>query len=103
MGNLKAAGVGINGLQKVCDTAAFIEYGWNPASHAQAEDRLWRIGQTRGVRIYYLTAKDTIEHRICQLIQVKNGWFNEAFNSDVQTEELNLMDMLENELRTDTH
>ncbi len=103
VGNLKAAGVGINGLQKVCDTAAFIEYGWNPASHAQAEDRLWRIGQTRGVRIYYLTAKDTIEHRICQLIQVKNGWFNEAFNSDVQTEELNLMDMLENELRTDTH
>lgn len=98
IGNLAAAGTGINGFQKVCRTAVFIEYGWNPQKHLQAEDRLWRMGQDRGVQIYYLTAKDTVEHKVCQLIQRKNEWFNTAFDGDDVGKDFNLMDMLEKEL-----
>lgn len=32
--------------------------GWNPAKESQATDRVYRIGQTRDVHVYYLIAKD---------------------------------------------
>jgi SNF2 family DNA or RNA helicase len=44
--SLRAAGMGIDGLQKVIDTVVFIDMDWVPANHEQAEDRTHRIGQT---------------------------------------------------------
>jgi hypothetical protein len=50
------AGIGLT----LVEANHVIHYGrwWNPAKEAQATDRVYRIGQTRDVHVYYLIAKD---------------------------------------------
>ena len=50
---------------------AFLELGWTPAEHDQAEDRAHRIGQTDSVTAWYLLAADTIDERMAALIDAK--------------------------------
>jgi hypothetical protein len=50
---------------------AFLELGWTPAKHDQAEDRLHRIGQTSRVTAWYLLAAETIDERIAALLASK--------------------------------
>ena len=52
---------------------AFVELGWTPAKHDQAEDRVHRIGQDRHVTAWYLLAADTIDERIAALIDYKRA------------------------------
>jgi SWI/SNF-related matrix-associated actin-dependent regulator 1 of chromatin subfamily A len=52
---------------------AFVELGWTPAKHDQAEDRVHRIGQDHKVSAYYLLAADTIDERIASLIEHKRA------------------------------
>ncbi|WP_407426724.1 DEAD/DEAH box helicase, partial [Arcticibacter sp.] len=59
--NLKAGGVGINGLQNVATQICFIEFGWHAAIMDQAEDRLYRTGQHSNVMCTYFLGKDTID------------------------------------------
>jgi len=51
--------------------AVFVEFPWAPSKLVQAEDRIHRIGQKRGVLIEYLVAEDTIDARMMHLIQQK--------------------------------
>ena len=51
--------------------ALFSELDWTPASLAQAEDRLHRIGQTREVIVTYLTAPGTLDERMLELLDEK--------------------------------
>ena len=67
--SLKVGGVGIT-LTAASDVA-FVELGWTPAIHDQAEDRCHRITQKECVTAYYLLAEDTIEQRIAKLIEGK--------------------------------
>lgn len=59
------------------DTAFFLgcEYDFN--QNAQAEDRLYRIGQTRPVNCYYLLHRNTIDDSIVQILNDK------AFSADI--------------------
>lgn len=50
---------------------AFVELGWNPGVHDQAEDRIHRIGQDRGTMMYYLLAEDTIDEEMARIIERK--------------------------------
>lgn len=68
---LKAGGVGIT-LTAAADVA-FLELGWNPGTHDQAEDRLHRGGQTRSVTAHYLLAEQTIDQTISELIDEKRS------------------------------
>lgn len=68
IGNILAAGVGIDGLQKVCSNAAFVELIFTPTDHLQAEDRLHRIGQAGSVNISYLIAPGTIEDDLVEIL-----------------------------------
>lgn len=52
---------------------AFVELGWTPAEHDQAEDRCHRIGQEDSVTAWYLIATGTIDERIAQLIEHKRA------------------------------
>lgn len=51
--------------------AVFVELDWTPAKIAQAEDRIYRIGQKRGVLIEYLIAEGTMDARMLELLQEK--------------------------------
>ncbi len=50
---------------------AFVELGWTPAEHDQAEDRCHRIGQEDSVTAWYLIATNTIDERVATLIEHK--------------------------------
>jgi SWI/SNF-related matrix-associated actin-dependent regulator 1 of chromatin subfamily A len=69
VGNIQAAGTGWSCTS--AHTVAFVELDWVPALHVQAEDRI--CGLYRGVAgvpssAHYLIAKDTVEHRMAQII-----------------------------------
>jgi len=73
-GNMKSAGTGWSG--KNVPAVAFVEFGWLPGDHTQAEDRVRGIG--RGVQgmpsqAYYFVAQDTIDVRMCRIIQSKQS------------------------------
>lgn len=53
---------------------------WNPAIMWQAEDRVHRHGQTRGVNIYSFWMRNTIEERIYQKLYEKGLLFEEVVN-----------------------
>ena len=63
--SLKAGGFGLNLAE--ADYCFLLDPWWNPATEAQAVDRVHRIGQTRNVMVYRLIAKDTIEEKVMAL------------------------------------
>ncbi len=73
VGNIKAAGTGLNGLQKGCSTAIFLEFPWTPTAMDQAEDRVFRIGQNENVNIFYILAQNTIDEDIIEIIDEKRA------------------------------
>jgi SNF2 family DNA or RNA helicase len=82
VGSLQSGGVGIDGLQKVCDKVAFVELAWTPAMMSQAEDRVHRIGQDSPVNIYYLLGEDTIEEHVYSVVVDKEEIFEKSANID---------------------
>jgi SWI/SNF-related matrix-associated actin-dependent regulator 1 of chromatin subfamily A len=69
--SLRAAGMGIDGLQKAIDTVVFIDMGWLPAEHEQAEDRTHRIGQKGQVQVYYMMCEGTIDENMRDTLKEK--------------------------------
>ena len=67
--NMKAGGVGLT-LTAASDVL-FVEQGWTPAEHDQAEDRCHRIGQEDTVSAWYLLAEGTIDDDIYALVAQK--------------------------------
>lgn len=63
--SLKAGGFGLNLTE--ADYCFLLDPWWNPATEAQAVDRIHRIGQSRNVMVYRLIAKDTIEEKVMAL------------------------------------
>jgi len=97
IGNIKAAGTGVDGLQNVCSTMAFVELPWQPGAVIQACGRLDRIGQTKPVTVYYLVAHDTIEEGLCKLLQKKQDIISDVLDGG-EAEGLSLFDELMKEL-----
>ena len=71
--SLKAGGFGLNLTE--ADYCVLLDPWWNPATEAQAVDRIHRIGQTRKVMVYRLVAKDTIEEKVMALKAKKAALF----------------------------
>jgi len=71
--SLKAGGFGLNLTE--ADYCVILDPWWNPATEAQAVDRLHRIGQTKKVMVYRLVAKDTIEEKVMALKARKSALF----------------------------
>jgi SWI/SNF-related matrix-associated actin-dependent regulator 1 of chromatin subfamily A len=49
----------------------FVEYGWNPMTHDQAEDRAYRIGVKDNVHCVYFSGRDTIDNHIYNIVDKK--------------------------------
>ncbi len=70
IGQVRRDGSGIT-LHAASSTAT-LELDWNPMKHAQAEDRVHRIGQEAdSVNAYYLLAANTVEEDIAELLDKK--------------------------------
>ena len=74
IGQIQAAGTGINGLQSVCSNVVFAELTWVPGEMAQAVDRCHRIGQTADcVNVYFPHVPGTLESAMLQVHTAKNA------------------------------
>lgn len=76
IGGLRTA-AGIDGLQERGTCTVFVELDWTPAIHAQAEDRLKRIGskQKQSIPCYYLVSDTPIDEHMQEVLGLKIGQF----------------------------
>jgi SNF2 family DNA or RNA helicase len=80
LASLQAAGVGID----LVSASVVIHYDrwWNPARENQATDRVHRIGQNRGVQVFKMVTKNTIEEHIHRLIEKKSALLEDIISFD---------------------
>lgn len=69
--SLGAAGVSWTGT--AASDLLFVEQGWTPGEHDQAEDRAHRIGQKESVTAWYMIGKNTVDTRVARLIERKRA------------------------------
>ena len=95
IGSLQAAGVGID----LISASVVIHYDrwWNPAKENQATDRVHRMGQSRGVQVFKMVTRGTIEEHIHVLIEKKLGLMEQVigFDEETQVKVLTREDLLE--------
>lgn len=93
--SLKAAGTGID----LTAASVVIHYDrwWNPAKENQATDRVHRIGQNRGVQVFKMVTKHSVEEHIHELIQKKVGLLESVvgYDDQDQVKHLDREDLLE--------
>jgi superfamily II DNA or RNA helicase len=77
--SLKAGGFGLNLTE--ADYCIILDPWWNPATEAQAVDRIHRIGQTKKVMVYRLVAKDTLEEKVMALKAKKAALFTNVMDA----------------------
>ena len=80
--SLRAGGTGLNLVR--ANHVIHFDRWWNPAVEDQASDRVWRIGQTRGVVVHTLVCPGTIEERIAAIIEAKRALAGSIITSTEQ-------------------
>lgn len=94
LGNIQSAGVAIT-LTAASDTLT-LELGWTPGEHDQAEDRVHRFGQTAdSVNAYYIVAKNTIEEKIAEMLDVKRNILAQVLDGKEAEADDMLLELLE--------
>lgn len=83
LAQMEAGGIGLN------FTAArfvlFLHLGWTPAVHAQAMDRVHRIGQDRPVQVEFFVTPDTIDERMVKILLRKEADQNLVLDEQANT------------------
>jgi len=70
-GTIAAMGVGVTLTR--AHQAILVDLAWTPALNSQAEDRICRIGQDRGVIITRLVADHPLDERVTELLAAKQA------------------------------
>jgi len=96
--NMKAGGVGINLF--AAQNVLFVEQGWTPADHDQAEDRIHRIGQKGSAMCWYMLAENTIDTDIYDLIEAKRKVVD-AVTEGGEVKKVSILTELVNRLKGD--
>lgn len=76
----RAGGTGLN--LTGADTVIFYDHDWNPANDNQAQDRAYRIGQTKPVTVYRLISQGTIEEKILHRQELKQTLADEIIGAN---------------------
>jgi SWI/SNF-related matrix-associated actin-dependent regulator 1 of chromatin subfamily A len=69
LANIIAGGTGLN--LTAATQVVFNDLDWVPTNHWQAEDRAYRIGQTRTVNVTYFVAQNTIDDFVHAVLETK--------------------------------
>jgi len=99
--SLKAGGTGLN--LTAANHVFHFDRWWNPAVENQATDRAFRIGQTRHVQVHKFVTLGTLEERIDEMIDKKQGLSQqivgngEQWITELSTEDLKELFALRNE------
>jgi SWI/SNF-related matrix-associated actin-dependent regulator 1 of chromatin subfamily A len=93
--NIKAAGAGIT--LTAATKAVVCELPWTAKDITQIMGRNHRIGQTRETEMIFLLTKDTIEEKLCKVIQEKQA-IHEAIIEGKKLNDLPIYKMLEMEM-----
>ena len=88
--SLKGASEGIT--LTAGSNALFVDLGWNPATHDQAESRLHRNTQKNAVNCYYILGKNTIDNFIWSLIEKKRKVVGAILDGVEGDLEVNMLD-----------
>jgi len=83
--SVKAGGLGLTLTR--ANYVYHFDLWWNPSTAAQAEGRVWRIGQTKTVFVESLLTKETIEERIDDILRKKRELFTVVID-DLSDEKL---------------
>ncbi len=75
----KAGGVGLNIVS--ANKVVIFDPNWNPAHDLQAQDRAYRIGQTRDVEVYRLISVGTVEENVYARQIYKQQQANIGYNA----------------------
>jgi hypothetical protein len=71
LANIIAGGTGFN--LTAATQVVFNDLDWVPANHWQAEDRAYRLGQTRTVNVTYVVAVRTIDEFVQAVLETKTA------------------------------
>jgi len=80
------SGVGLDGLQEVCDLVIFAEMDWAPGVHEQVIGRLNRDGQDSQVTAIYLTTDNGTDPLMLDLLGVKAAQAHGIVNATDEVE-----------------
>jgi SWI/SNF-related matrix-associated actin-dependent regulator 1 of chromatin subfamily A len=78
--NIIAGGTGFN--LTAATQVVFNDLDWVPTNHWQAEDRAYRIGQTRTVNVTYFVARNTIDDFVQAVLETKAALVNAIVEGD---------------------
>jgi SWI/SNF-related matrix-associated actin-dependent regulator 1 of chromatin subfamily A len=100
LANIIAGGVGLN--LTAASHVVFNDLDWVPANHWQAEDRAYRIGQTRTVNVSYLIGSNTVDDFVQTVLETKSALVSAVVEGEALAGDLSgsVLDELERALRT---
>merc|ERR1712079_360570 len=81
--SLGAGGVGLNLVG--ANHLFLLDMHWNPQQEAQACDRVFRVGQTKEVKIHRFVVEGSVEERILQLQEKKLSLASEVLTGAKRT------------------
>lgn len=98
--NIIAGGVGNN--LTAATQVVFNDLDWVPANHWQAEDRAYRIGQTRTVNVTYMVAANTIDDFVQSVLERKGTLISAVVEGKAMAPEAggNVLDELQRAVRS---
>jgi SWI/SNF-related matrix-associated actin-dependent regulator 1 of chromatin subfamily A len=81
-------------------TVLFLELGWTPSEHDQAEDRVNRIGQTDNkISVYYMLGKNTIDQYVWDVIEKKRKIIDQVVDGKNESDNRLLLDRIIDSLK----
>jgi len=98
--NIIAGGTGLN--LTAATQVVFNDLDWVPTNHWQAEDRAYRIGQTRTVNVTYFVGQNTIDDFVHAVLETKAALVNAIVEGDAIAEGLggDVLDELQRALQS---